>query len=157
MLSLILCGIAIAFLIAVVVAHNSGDNSEKNEPEDKLPAEFIAAMNVAGINRNGCQMKHVGSFIGKLVREPDNEFDQNAIKVLHEDGTHIGYIKSADTDAVRQMLGKEFKPYPVVGQVKFVEEEDEEEGEDPGENLVLVEDAKAGYFVARIYIDSAHL
>lgn len=150
---LVVVGFLLVMLVVVVLAFNN----KSEEGEEKLPSEFIAAMNVAGINKHGCSMKHVGTFTGQLVAEPDNEFDENAIKVLHEDGTHIGYIKSADTDAVRQMLGNEFKPYPVVGQVKFVEEEDEEEGEDPGENLVLVEDAKAGYFVARIYIDSAHL
>ena len=140
-------------LVVSVFAFNY--NSESSE--EKLPSEFIAAMSVAGINKHGCQMKHVGTFVGQLVAEPDNDFDANAIKVMHSDGTHLGYIKKEETDAVRQMLGKDFKPYPVVGQVKFVEEKDEEDEEEPGENLVLVEDAKAGYFVARIYIDSAHL
>lgn len=150
---LVVLGFMLVMLVVCVFAFNY--NSESSE--EKLPSEFIAAMSVAGINKHGCQMKHVGTFVGQLVAEPDNDFDANAIKVMHSDGTHLGYIKKEETDAVRQMLGKEFKPYPVVGQVKFVEEEDEEEGEDPGENLVLVEDAKAGYFVARVYIDSAHL
>lgn len=150
---LIVVGFILVLLVVCVFAFNY--NSESSE--EKLPSEFIAAMSVAGINKHGCQMKHVGTFVGQLVAEPDNDFDANAIKVMHSDGTHLGYIKKEETDAVRQMLGKEFKPYPVVGQVKFVEEEDEEEGDDPGENLVLVEDAKAGYFVARVYIDSAHL
>lgn len=150
---LIVVGFILVLLVVCVFAFNY--NSESSE--EKLPSEFIAAMSVAGINKHGCQMKHVGTFVGQLVAEPDNDFDANAIKVMHSDGTHLGYIKKEETDAVRQMLGNEFKPYPVVGQVKFVEEEDEEEGEDPGENLVLVEDAKAGYFVARVYIDSAHL
>ena len=150
---LIVVGFILVMLVVCVFAFNY--NSESSE--EKLPSEFIAAMSVAGINKHGCTMEHVGAFLGELVAEPDNDFDANAIKVMHSDGTHLGYIKKEETDAVRQMLGKEFKPYPVVGQVKFVEEEDEEEGEDPGENLVLVEDAKAGYFVARVYIDSAHL
>lgn len=149
--------VVIGFIFVVLVVCVLSYNHTEESSEEKLPSEFIAAMSVAGINKHGCQMKHVGTFVGQLVAEPDNDFDANAIKVMHSDGTHLGYIKKEETDAVRQMLGKEFKPYPVVGQVKFVEEEDEEEGEDPGENLVLVEDAKEGYFVARIYIDSAHL
>lgn len=149
--------IVVGFLLVLLVVSVFAFNYNSESSEEKLPSEFIAAMSVAGINKHGCQIKHVGTFVGQLVAEPDNDFDANAIKVMHSDGTHLGYIKKEETDAVRQMLGKEFKPYPVVGQVKFVEEEDEEEGEDPGENLVLVEDAKAGYFVARIYIDSAHL
>lgn len=148
--------VVLCLLVGIVIIYKQTDYGD-NKPEEKLPSEFIAAMSVAGINKHGCQMKHVGTFVGQLVAEPDNDFDANAIKVMHSDGTHLGYIKKEETDAVRQMLGKEFKPYPVVGQVKFVEEEDEEEGEDPGENLVLVEDAKAGYFVSRVYIDSAHL
>lgn len=152
---LVVVGFLLVMLVVVVLAFNN----KSEEGEEKLPSEFIAAMNVAGINRNGCQMKHVGTFIGKLVREPDNEFDENAIKVLHEDGTHIGYIKSEDTAAVRQMLGDKFKKYPVVGQVKFVEDKDDDDLDDEeiDENLVKIEDVKAGYFVARIYIDSAHL
>lgn len=149
--------IVVGFLLVLLVVSVFAFNYNSESSDEKLPSEFIAAMSVAGINKHGCQMKHVGTFVGQLVAEPDNDFDANAIKVMHSDGTHLGYIKKEETDAVRQMLGKEFKPYPVVGQVKFVKEEDEEEGEDPGENLVLVEDAKAGYFVARVYIDSAHL
>lgn len=140
-------------LVVCILAYNHGNDSS----EEKLPSEYIASMSVAGINKHGCTMEHVGAFLGELVAEPDNEFDANAIKVMHSDGTHLGYIKKEETDTVRQMLGKDFKPYPVVGQVNFVEEKDEEDEEEPGENLVLVEDAKAGYFVARIYIDSAHL
>lgn len=148
--------VMLCIMVLVIVVYKQTDYGD-SKPEEKLPSEFIAAMSVAGINKHGCQMKHVGTFAGKLVAEPDNEFDSNAIKVMHSDGTHLGYIKKEETDTVRQMLGKDFKPYPVVGQVKFVEEKDEEDEEEPGENLVLVEDAKAGYFVARIYIDSAHL
>lgn len=149
--------IVVGFLLVLLVVSVFAFNYNSESSEEKLPSEFIAAMSVAGINKHGCQMKHVGTFVGQLVAEPDNDFDANAIKVMHSDGTHLGYIKKEETDAVRQMLGKDFKPYPVVGQVKFVEEKDEEDEEEPGENLVLVEDAKAGYFVARIYIDSAHL
>lgn len=150
---LIVVGFLLVLLVVAVLAFSYNTGSD----EEKLPSEFIAAMSVAGINKHGCQMKHVGTFAGKLVAEPDNDFDANAIMVMHSDGTHLGYIKKEETDTVRQMLGKDFKPYPVVGQVKFVEEKDEEDEEEPGENLVLLEDAKAGYFVARIYIDSAHL
>lgn len=150
---IVVLGFILVVLVVCILAYNHGDESN----DEKLPSEFIAAMSVAGINKHGCQMKHVGTFAGKLVAEPDNDFDANAIMVMHSDGTLLGYIKKEETDTVRQMLGKDFKPYPVVGQVKFVEEKDEEDEEEPGENLVLIEDAKAGYFVARIYIDSAHL
>lgn len=139
---LIVVGFLLVLLVVAVLAFSYNTGSD----EEKLPSEFIAAMSVAGINKHGCQMKHVGTFVGQLVAEPDNDFDANAIMVKHSDGTHLGYIKKEETDAVRQMLGKEFKPYPVVGQVKFIEEEDESE-----------DNENEGYFVARVYIDSAHL
>ena len=144
---LILVGFLLVFLVVIVLSVSHTEPA--NNSEEKLPSEFIAAMSVAGINKHGCVMKHVGAFTGKLVAEPDNEFDANAIKIVHEDGTHIGYIKAAETDAVRQMLGKDFKRYPVVGQVKFVEETDQDDDEET--------DVKTGYFVGRVYIDSAHL
>ena len=39
----------------------------------------------------------------KLVEEPDNPHDSNAIKVI-VDGTHIGYIKSGSCSRVRNLL-----------------------------------------------------
>lgn len=144
---LILVGFLLVFLVVIVMSVSHTEPASNSE--EKLPSEFIAAMSVAGINKNGCEMKHVGAFIGKLVAEPDNVFDEKAIKVVHEDGTHLGYIKAAETDAVREMIGKNFKRYPVVGQVKFVEETDQDDDEET--------DANEGYFMARVYIDSAHL
>lgn len=152
---IVLVGFLLVMLVVIVLSYNHSEPD--SNPGEKLPSEFIAAMNVAGINKHGCQMKHVGAFIGQLVAEPDNDFDANAIMVVHEDGTHLGYIKKEETDAVREMIGKNFKSYTVVGEVKFVEEDDEDDVDETDENLVLVEDAKQGFFVARVYIDSAHL
>lgn len=150
---IVLVGFLLVMLVVIVLLYNNTSSVQ----EEKLPTEYLAAMSVAGINKHGCQMKHVGAFIGQLVAEPDNDFDANAIMVVHEDGTHLGYIKKEETDAVREMIGKNFKSYPVVGEVKFVEEDDEDDVDETDENLVLVEDAKQGFFVARVYIDSAHL
>lgn len=42
----------------------------------------------------------------KLEAEPDNQYDENAIKVLLEDGTHIGYVPKKQT--------KELHPYRIT-------------------------------------------
>lgn len=117
-----------------------------NEPEAK---SFLLTSPIAGINKNGCEMKHVGGFVGKLVPEPDNEFDPNAIKIIHEDGTHLGYIPAKETATVLSFLGDKFKKYPCVGAIKWVKDEDFEpvdEDDEPDE-----------FFIGRIYIDSEKL
>jgi hypothetical protein len=40
----------------------------------------------------------------RLVAEPTNEFDSNAIKVIHESNTHVGYIPRNDTAIVRDIV-----------------------------------------------------
>lgn len=40
----------------------------------------------------------------RLVAEPTNEFDPNAIKVIHESNTHVGYIPRNDTAIVRDIV-----------------------------------------------------
>ena len=121
-----------------------------------MPGNFLASYSIAGINRNGCKLKHVGSFLGMLVAEPSNEFDPNAIKIVHEDGTKLGYIKTRETDDVRYLIGEGFKKYPCVGQIKFVSEDDDEFGEEIVEDVKNMS-GKSGFFVGRIYIDSDHL
>lgn len=45
-----------------------------------------------------------GLAYARLVPEPTNEFDPNAIKVIHESNTHIGYIPRTDTALVRSIV-----------------------------------------------------
>lgn len=40
----------------------------------------------------------------KLEIEPDNPYDENAIKIIHNKMGHIGYIPSKDTEKVNQIL-----------------------------------------------------
>lgn len=40
----------------------------------------------------------------RLVAEPDNEFDPDAIKVIHESNTHVGYIPRDDTSLVHSIV-----------------------------------------------------
>lgn len=45
-----------------------------------------------------------GASDARLVAEPDNEFDPDAIKVIHESNTHVGYIPRTDTALVRSIV-----------------------------------------------------
>ncbi|MCR4808457.1 MAG: HIRAN domain-containing protein [Prevotella sp.] len=44
---------------------------------------------------------YVGEFKGRLMPEPENESDQNAIRVEHEDGHRIGYVPKEKTQEIR--------------------------------------------------------
>ena len=51
--------------------------------------------------RNGIQ-NYVGEFKGYLMAEPGNRHDSNAIKVMADDGHHVGYIPRNLTKKIRE-------------------------------------------------------
>lgn len=148
MITLVVIGIFLALVLSLVLTNIKPSENSNQDVKENNSSEYLAAFSIAGINRHKCQLKHVGAFMGKLVEDPDNEFDPNAIMVMHEDGSHLGFIKAAETAAVRNYLGNGFEEYPCVGFIKFVEQydEDKDDGADEYENT--------GFFVGRIYIDS---
>lgn len=53
---------------------------------------------IVGMHFRGAEMVEYASALQggeelSLEREPENQYDQNAIKVLTNDGTHLGYIE----------------------------------------------------------------
>ena len=52
-----------------------------------------------------------------LEKEPDNEFDKNAVKVLTLDGDHIGYVSSVKAQIISDYM-KEQYGYAVVDRVE---------------------------------------
>ena len=60
--------------------------------------------NISGINyRSAASIKRcVGDFHARLIPEPTNEFDPNAIKIVHEGNIHLGYIPADSTGHVRK-------------------------------------------------------
>lgn len=72
--------------------------------------DTLRILKVAGINHR----KDIGRYTGRLevalVPEPTNQFDPNAIKIVAEDGHHLGYIESHYTDFVRSLALDTF-PY----------------------------------------------
>ena len=68
---------------------------------------YVRMYSIAGINKRRGIKPYIGKFRGYLKPEPSNKFDPNAIAVYHEDGKHLGYIASIETDGVRR-LGQDF-------------------------------------------------
>ena len=94
--------------------------------EEQIQAEYIDAydgMTNKEIIEDGDRIFEAdlsGSFEIKLVPEPENPYDPNAIKVVHNEMGHIGYVPAHTTDKVKdatkgphrlewQLLGGKFK------------------------------------------------
>ena len=137
-----------AFILIVVTIVTKPEESDDNHAEE--PAEFVEAFGIAGINRNGCTMQHVGTFMGAVVADPDNEFDANAIKVVHQDGTLLGYIKAKETVKVRKLIGEDFNVYPCMGYIKFVNEHIDDYEKTGGQSGN--DDIHEGFFVGTLFI-----
>lgn len=57
---------------------------------------------IAGMKYRTGLDKCVGEFEGLLVPEPENPHDSKAVKILHPNGTHVGYIpRGYDGDQFR--------------------------------------------------------
>ena len=67
----------------------------------------IYSTKVAGINyHKAAARQYAGiTFPATLVADPKNEYDENAIKVIHsESKKHLGFIPADETEDVRQFL-----------------------------------------------------
>ena len=80
--------------------------------------------NIAGINYRKGIKNYVGTFEGRLIPEPNNEYDPYAIRVEHSDGHHLGYIPSDETDYLRNLVDNKF---PVICKGEITEETDYDE------------------------------
>jgi len=162
--------ILIAFIgLLVTIAANTGEQQE-SAPEPQLQQQEVTPVasygddtdwedgtiamcyNVAGINMNECTLDYVGPFEGYIEAEPENQYDSHAIKVMHCDGSKLGYIKAVDTDSVRQLFGGSLQyTWPVVGYVKHIIRPGSIWNDEKSEEQHLNGN---GYFVCRIYIDN---
>lgn len=82
-------------------------------------------LSIAGINHRQGIVRYKGRNMAALVPEPGNEFDPNAIKVVAEDGHHLGYIHRDQTDMVRSWAHNHFPHYCVA---MVLEHDDEDDG-----------------------------
>lgn len=81
-------------------------------------------LSIAGINHRQGIVKYKGRNMAALIPEPSNEFDPNAIKVVAEDGHHLGYIHRDQTDMVRSWAHNQFPHYCVAMVLEHDDEED---------------------------------
>jgi len=68
-------------------------------------------LSIAGINHRQGINRYKGHNMVALVPEPSNEFDPNAIKIVAEDGHHLGYIRQDQTEMVRAWSRDTFPHY----------------------------------------------
>ena len=71
----------------------------------------LRILSIAGINHRDGIVRYTGRNTVALVPEPKNEFDPQAIKVVAEDGHHLGYIRRDQTEMVRSWARDEFPMY----------------------------------------------
>ena len=85
----------------------------------------LRILSIAGINHRQGIDQYKGRNTVALVPEPKNEFDPNAIKVVAEDGHHLGYIHRDQTDMVRAWAHDTFPHYCIC---MIQEHDDEDDG-----------------------------
>ena len=84
----------------------------------------LRILSVAGINHREGVRRYMGRNTVALVPEPTNEFDPQAIKVVAEDGHHLGYVQRHQTEMVRSWAADSFPMYCACR----VEEHDGDDG-----------------------------
>ena len=85
----------------------------------------LRILSVAGINHRQGINRYTGRNTVALVPEPNNQFDPQAIKVVAEDGHHLGYIRRDQTEMVRAWARDEF---PMYCTCRIEEREDDDDG-----------------------------
>ena len=69
-------------------------------PKDNRIGEVLD-FTIAGMSYRDDIDKYRGEHVGTLESEPTNPYDANAIKILAEDGHHVGYVPKDITSEVR--------------------------------------------------------
>ena len=80
---------------------------------------------IAGINHREGIGDYEGKFIGEVIPEPTNQFDPNALKIVHQDGKHLGYVPAEDTQQLREWV-KNIFPFKCYGEIFQDEDYDED-------------------------------
>lgn len=83
-------------------------------PKDRGIGDHIE-FNIAGLSHRENIIKYVGEHVGTLEPEPTNPYDPNAIKILSEDGHHVGYVPKDTTQAVRNFTNLPCQCYIYIG------------------------------------------
>ena len=62
----------------------------------------VLEFTIAGMSYRDNIDDYIGEHVGTLEPEPTNPYDSNAIKILAEDGHHVGYVPKDMTAEVRK-------------------------------------------------------
>lgn len=80
-----------------------------------LPDFDFLEFNIAGMSYRDNIDNYLGECVGTLEPEPTNEYDPNAIKVLANDGHHVGYVPMDQTQHVRNFTTLPCQCYIYIG------------------------------------------
>jgi hypothetical protein len=80
-----------------------------------LPDIDFLEFNIAGMSYRDNIDNYLGECVGTLEPEPTNEYDPNAIKVLANDGHHVGYVPMDQTQHVRNFTTLPCPCYIYIG------------------------------------------
>lgn len=83
----------------------------------------LRILSIAGINHRQQVDRYTGRNTVAIVPEPKNEFDPNALKVIAEDGHHLGYVGRDYQDMVRSW-SRERWPYYCEAIIRDAHEDD---------------------------------
>lgn len=78
---------------------------------------------IAGINHRQQVDRYTGRNTVAVVPEPKNEFDPNALKVIAEDGHHLGYVSRDHQEMVRSWSHERW-PYYCEAIIRDAHEDD---------------------------------
>lgn len=105
--------------------YSSGEyNKQKGYQENRsyVPGEIIET-SVAGVTFDGRQelikKLNIGEPI-RLIRETNNPYDFNAIKVVTEKGAHIGYINRELAEKIAPIMDKLFNQKEIIGEIHSI-------------------------------------
>jgi hypothetical protein len=125
----------ISFLLIVFMIYKSINSTDYKRTQMEIAAKMVGedvkdseddfvVLKIAGISHRQNIKSYVGNLDCALVPEPSNEYDPNAIKIIAEDGHHLGYVAEYQTDMVRDIAGGNF-PFRCRGEIgRAVDEED---------------------------------
>lgn len=83
----------------------------------------LRILSIAGINHRQQVDRYTGRNTVAIVPEPKNEFDPNALKVIAEDGHHLGYISRDHQEMVRSWSHERW-PYYCEAIIRDAHEDD---------------------------------
>lgn len=84
-------------------------------PKDNRIGEVLQ-FEIAGMSYRENIEEYIGEHSGTLEAEPTNPYDANAIKILAEDGHHVGYVPKDMTDEIRKQKQIPCTCYFYIGQ-----------------------------------------